>query len=145
MVLLRPALRSTASPQTVLRRTIDPSPSSVFSGTEHCRPGLGGGFGGWVGQRFGPYVGFRCKHTYDTLKSRSAGGPIRGELQRNGKRVGGLLTPKSAWDCVAHQIPSCTSPLRELRKANNARFSSIVRRKGRTAGSRYGLELPPRS
>ena len=29
-VLLRPALRSTASPQTVLQKIIDPSPSSVF-------------------------------------------------------------------------------------------------------------------
>ena len=43
MVPLQPALRSTASPQTVLRRTIDPSPSIVFTGAEHCPPGLLGG------------------------------------------------------------------------------------------------------
>ncbi len=38
--------------RTVLRRTIDPSPSSVFCGAEHHPPGLEGGFGAWVGQRF---------------------------------------------------------------------------------------------
>ena len=36
-------------PQTALRRTIDPSPSSVFSGAEHRPPGLGGALAGvWV-------------------------------------------------------------------------------------------------
>ena len=42
MVPLRPALRSTASPQTVLRGTIDPSPSNMFFGAEQRPPGLGG-------------------------------------------------------------------------------------------------------
>ena len=51
-VLLRSALRSTASPQTALRRTLDPSPSSVFSGAEHCLPGLGGALAGRLGERF---------------------------------------------------------------------------------------------
>ena len=54
MVLLRPALRSTASPQTVLRRTIDPSTSSVLFGAEHCPPGLWGGVGGVVGMTSSP-------------------------------------------------------------------------------------------
>ena len=45
-VLLRSALRSTASPQTALRRTLDPSPLSVFSGAEHHSPGLGGALAG---------------------------------------------------------------------------------------------------
>ena len=52
-------------PQTVLRRTIDPSPSSVFSGAEHCPPGLGGGFGGWVGKRLcsaSPQTSFADDH-----------------------------------------------------------------------------------
>ena len=53
-VLLRSALRSTASPQTALRRTLDPSPLSVFPGAEHRPPGLGGGFCGSVGMSTRP-------------------------------------------------------------------------------------------
>ena len=54
MVLLRPALRSTASPQTVLRRTIDPSPSGAFFGAEHRPPGLWGALAGrWVSASLG--------------------------------------------------------------------------------------------
>ena len=115
-VLLRPALRSTASPQTVLRRTIDPSPSIVFSGAERRPPGLWGGFCGWVGQRSGPYVGFRCKHTYDSLKSRNAGGDpsevvflepntARPGLGGFGAVVGMTLPPKPSTHLAAVGCP----------------------------------------
>ena len=46
MVLLRPALRSTAFGRGLsYGGTVDPSPSSVFYGAEHCPPGRSGGFG----------------------------------------------------------------------------------------------------
>ena len=65
MVLLRPALRSTASPQTVLRRTIDPSPSSALSGAEHRPPGrLGALACGWVGALLGFAVGLFLREDY---------------------------------------------------------------------------------
>ena len=58
MVLLRPALRSTASPQTVLRRTIEPSPLSMFW-SRIVRPGFGGGF--WRAGTWALLVGFAVR------------------------------------------------------------------------------------
>ncbi len=89
MVLLRPALRSTASPQTVLRRTIDPSPSSALSGAEHRPPGLLGALAcGWVGALLGFAVGLFLREDYRLTRPRRLGRAGHGRPHAEGAVAG---------------------------------------------------------